>query len=115
MSMNEGKADAELAAVNRKILAPGESLPAVTLQDGSRVQTGTVATMLHNIALYDQGARGEVERQLELAVPTLCRIGLFRLFSPAEWMAGTTSPGRRFVGERARDYLAADDQDGVKP
>ncbi|MDX5371120.1 MAG: hypothetical protein LPK18_01610 [Pseudomonadaceae bacterium] len=43
--------DNELARINGKILAAGEQLPAVTLHDGSRVQTGTVATMLHNIEL----------------------------------------------------------------
>ncbi|MBA4242318.1 MAG: hypothetical protein C0452_00200 [Pseudomonas sp.] len=113
--MDEMKLGNELAEINRKILAPGESLPAVTLQDGSRVQTGTVAAMLHNIGLYDQGARGEVERELRLAVPTLCRVGLFRLFSPEEWMASATSPGRRFVGEQARDYLAAGAPENVTP
>ncbi|MDZ4338347.1 MAG: hypothetical protein CVV09_04225 [Gammaproteobacteria bacterium HGW-Gammaproteobacteria-13] len=96
----------ELARINGKILAAGEqSLPAVTLRDGSRVQTGTVATMLHNIDLYNQGERGEVERELELAVPTLCRIGLFQLFSPEEWSASDDNSGRRFVGLKAREYL----------
>lgn len=80
-------------------------LTARSLRDGSRVQTGTVATMLHNIDLYNQGERGEVERELELAVPTLCRIGLFQLFSPEEWSASDDNPGRRFVGLKAREYL----------
>jgi hypothetical protein len=52
----------QLRDINQKILAAGESLPAVQLKDGSRVQTGTVATMLHNVALYNTGARGDVER-----------------------------------------------------
>lgn len=94
----------QLNVINRKILAPGESLPAVELKDGSRVQTGTVAAMLHNVALYNNGARGEIERELELAVPTLIKVGLFELFSPAEWIAGD-NPGRRFVGQRAQEYL----------
>ncbi len=93
-----------LKNINQKILADGESLPAVTLKDGSRVQTGMVATMLHNIREYDAGARGEVERELELAIPTLFKVGLFDLFQPEEWIAGS-SPGRRFVGERAIAYL----------
>ncbi|MDX5371119.1 MAG: hypothetical protein LPK18_01605 [Pseudomonadaceae bacterium] len=46
-----------------------------------------------------------VERELELAVPILCRIGLFQLFSPEEWMAAADNPGRRFVGRKAREYL----------
>ena len=89
-----------LASVNAKIVAPGATLPAVELKDGSRVQTGTVATMLHNVRAYDRGERGDVERELELCVPTLFKVGLFDLFPPEEWISGT-SPGRRFVGEAA--------------
>ncbi|AWV06354.1 DUF7709 family protein [Marilutibacter maris] len=95
---------ADLAGINHKIVADGESLPAVRLKDGSTVQTGTVATMLHNIGLYNAGERGEVERQLELAVPTLIKVGLFELFPPSEWLAGD-NPGRRFVGLKARALL----------
>jgi hypothetical protein len=66
----------ELREINQKILAPGGSLLALELRDGSRVQTGTVATTLHNVALYNSGARGLVEREFELAVPTLVKVGL---------------------------------------
>src|SRR3954462_5539095 len=104
MKPTEPEETTRLAAVNQKILAAGESLPAVTLKDGSTVQTGTVATMLHNVALYNQGARGEVERELELSVPTLFKVGLFDLFTPDEWISGDNA-GRRFVGLSARDYL----------
>lgn len=90
--------------MNAKILAPGASLPAVELKDGSRVQTGTVATMLHNVRAYERGERGEVERELELSVPTLFKVGLFDLFPPEEGIAGE-SPGRRFVGETALRFL----------
>jgi hypothetical protein len=34
-----------LAEINQEILADGESLPSVKLKDGTKVQTGTVATM----------------------------------------------------------------------
>ncbi|HEY2255459.1 MAG TPA: hypothetical protein VGI11_07460 [Variovorax sp.] len=95
---------ARLSQVNQKILAQGEALPAVKLKDGTTVQTGTVATMLHNVARYNEGARGEVERELELSVPTLIKVGLFELFSPDEWIAGD-NPGRRFVGLAARAAL----------
>ncbi|UCP00951.1 hypothetical protein LF844_14540 [Metapseudomonas lalkuanensis] len=105
MSMSDSNPD--LARVNGRILAAGEHLPAVTLKDGSRVQTGTVAAMLQNVRRYNDGERGEVERELELAVPTLVKVGLFELFSPQEWAAGD-NPGRRFVGLKARQYL--DDQ-----
>lgn len=95
---------ARLAEVNRKIVADGEHLPVVRLKDGSNVQTGTVATMLENVRRYNAGARGEVERELELAVPTLIKVGLLDLFEPEEWIRGD-NPGRRFVGEKAREYL----------
>lgn len=97
-----------LARVNQKILAAGETLPRVTLHDGSQLQTGTVAAMLHNVALYNAAsadARGEIERELELAIPTLAQIGLFALFTPEEWCSGS-NPGRQFVGRKAQEYLA---------
>ena len=104
VSTSAGASSDPLATVNRKILAPGESLPAVQLKDGTRVQTGTVATMLHNVSQYNGGARGEVERELELAIPTLAKVGLFDLFPPSDWIAGTNA-GRRFVGEKANELL----------
>ena len=94
----------ELQSVNQKILADGQSLPTVKLKDGSKVQTGTVATMLHNVVLYNDGERGEVERELELSVPTLAKVGLFELFTPSEWISGE-NPGRRYVGQKAKEYL----------
>ncbi|MBJ8427092.1 DUF7709 family protein [Acinetobacter bereziniae] len=96
----------QLSSINQKIIQEGEVLPAVTLKDGTKVQTGTVATMLHNIDLYNQGLRGEVEQELILAIPTLIKIGLFDLFSPDEWMSGDNL-GRRFVGEKAKQFLAS--------
>lgn len=94
----------ELAAINRKILAEGEELPSVRLKDGTKVQTGTVATVLHNIRLYNQGQRGRVETELELAIPTLFKVGLFDLFTPEEWIKGD-NPGRTFVGKKAKEFL----------
>jgi|LakMenEpi03Aug12_release.lakeMendotaPanAssembly.Ray.scaffolds.fasta_scaffold2952076_1 hypothetical protein len=49
----EVKNTAALSQLNQKLVAEGESLPALKLKDGSRVQTGTVATMLHNVALLN--------------------------------------------------------------
>lgn len=95
----------ELKSINQKIIADGESLPSVTLKDGSRVQTGTVATALHNIALYNAGERGQVEDELRLAVPTLIKVGLFELFPPEQWMADG-NPGRAFLGREAALHLA---------
>jgi hypothetical protein len=88
-----------------KIFAEGESLPLVQLKDGSKVQTGTVATMLRNIALYNAGERGDVERELEAAIPTVAKVGLFDLFPPEEWIAGSNA-GRRLVGMLAARHLA---------
>ena len=96
----------ELASINQKIASEGEVLPTVQLKDGSRAQTGTVATMLLNVELYNKGQRGEIERELELAVPTLVKVGLFDLFTPQEW-SSATNPGRSFVGELAKRYLAS--------
>ena len=96
----------DLAAVNQKILAQGEVLPSVVLKDGSRVQTGTVATLLHNIGLYNAGARGQIEQELALAIPTLFKVGLFELFPPSDWLAGG-NPERKRVGELAMAYLNA--------
>lgn len=95
----------DLAAINQKILADGESLPLVQLKDGSRVQTGTVATMLRNIELYNAGERGDIEQQLEAAIPTVAKVGLFELFPPEEWIAGDNA-GRRLVGTLAAKHLA---------
>ena len=92
-----------LRQVNQKIAEDGQTLPAVTLKDGTRVQTGTVATVLCNIGLYNQGERGAVERELEMAIPTLFKVGLFDLFPPAQW-ASPDNPGRSLVGQLAADY-----------
>ena len=95
---------AELGRVNQKITDGAAILPAITLKDGSLVQTGTVATMLYNIALYNAGERGAVEEELKMAIPTLFKVGLFELFPPQQWIEGD-NPGRSFVGIHARAYL----------
>lgn len=104
-SMNTPDYTAELSSINSKILAPGETLPVVQLRDGASVQTGTVATMLLNVSRYNAGERGQIEQELEIAVPTLVAIGLFDLFTPEEWIAGG-NPGRAFVGKLAKKYLS---------
>ncbi|KAJ3005301.1 hypothetical protein HKX48_000760 [Thoreauomyces humboldtii] len=93
-----------LATINSKILSSGTSFPVVTLSDGTTAQTGTFATLLHNIELYDSAivaedfdAARKLEGEMRAAVPTLRKVGLFRLFVPEEWAAGQ-SPGRKYVG-----------------
>ncbi len=94
----------DLAAINQKILAAGESLPQVRLSNGELVQTGTFATLIHNIKLYDQqvstAAAPELARQIIAALPTLAKIGLFELFPAPAWQ-DPQSPGKRLIA----DYL----------
>lgn len=102
--MEKIKGTEQLSSINQKVIEKGQELPSVKLKDGSRVQTGTVATMLYNIQLYNQGERGNIENELILAIPTLFKVGLFELFSVAEWIDGENA-GRKFVGEQARRYI----------
>lgn len=78
--MNKIQGTEQLANINKKVVEDGQNLPSVKLKDGSTVQTGTVATMLHNIQLYNSGERGAIEDELILAIPTLFKVGLFDLF-----------------------------------
>ena len=98
------KNSATLSSVNHKIVAQGETLPVVQLKDGSRVQTGTMAAVMNSINLYNQGERGQVEKDLEVAIPTLWKVGLFNLFTPDEFMAGDNA-GKAFVGKLAKQYI----------
>ncbi|GAB2689808.1 hypothetical protein GCM10027155_19120 [Acinetobacter apis] len=102
--MTKIKGSEQLAKINQKVIEDGQNLPSVKLKDGSTVQTGTVATMLHNIQLYNAGERGSVEDELILAIPTLLKVGIFDLFSVDEWIAGDNS-GRSFVGVQTKKYL----------
>lgn len=81
----------QLSVINQKVVGEGEVLPQVVLKDGSQVQTGTVATMLHNIELYNAGERGQIEEELKIAIPTLIKVGLFDLFEVDEWIKGTNA------------------------
>lgn len=102
--MNTNDTSNELSEINKKIIADGEQLPSVRLKDGAYVQTGTVATMLHNIKLYNAGERGTIEKELETSIPTLIKVGLFELFCIEEWIAGD-NPGRKLVGLKAKELL----------
>ncbi|CAF0937384.1 unnamed protein product [Adineta ricciae] len=111
ISSGENTASSNLAAKYAEILnlKEGIALPSIELKDGTRVQTGTVGSMLKNIALYNEGQRGEVEQLLEQCVPTLIQIGFFDLFSPEEWI-NTSNAGRQFVGKKAQELLARKDK-----
>nr|ACD54774.1 hypothetical protein [Adineta vaga] len=92
-------------------VADGASLPAVQLKDGSTVQTGTVAAMLKNIQRFNNGENQEGDEaryELERCVPVLLKVGLFQLFTPDEWINNNgrqDNPGRKFVGQLAKQYL----------
>ncbi|EYS33184.1 hypothetical protein K044_1049 [Acinetobacter baumannii 45052_5] len=100
----------QLSVINQKVVGEGEVLPQVVLKDGSQVQTGTVATMLHNIELYNAGQRGQIEEELKIAIPTLIKVGLFDLFEVEEWIKGTNA-GSTFVGMHAKAYLQQKEQE----
>lgn len=57
----------------------------VALADGTKVRA-----LLHNIRLYDELAedaateREQLEKEMELAIPTIVKAGLFGLFGPDE-------------------------------
>lgn len=102
--MKKEENNADLSVINQKIITAGEQLPLVKLKDGSAVQTGTVAAMLHNVRLYNDGERGDIVLQLEAAIPTLVKVGLFDLFSIDEWINGDNA-GRRLVGFKAQEFL----------
>lgn len=106
--MNKIQGTEQLANINKKVVEDGQNLPSVKLKDGSTVQTGTVATMLHNIQLYNSGERGAIEDELILAIPTLFKVGLFDLFPINEWINGDNA-GRKFIGEQAKIYLKEKD------
>ncbi|MDV2441842.1 hypothetical protein QR665_20700 [Acinetobacter gerneri] len=106
--MNKIQGTEQLANINKKVVEDGQNLPSVKLKDGSTVQTGTVATMLHNIQLYNFGERGAIEDELILAIPTLFKVGLFDLFPINEWINGDNA-GRKFIGEQAKIYLKEKD------
>ena len=60
----------------RQVFAAGEILPEVTLKDGTKAHTGTVATALYNVALYNEGQRGQVTLHDMLSPYCQCSRGL---------------------------------------
>lgn len=55
--------DSEIEAlhnINKRLLKDQTSnLPAITLADGTKIQTGTVGALIQNIKLYDRVCAGE--------------------------------------------------------
>ncbi|KAF2733260.1 hypothetical protein EJ04DRAFT_513353 [Polyplosphaeria fusca] len=97
----------KLADVNSSTL--GADMPQVTLPGGRKVQTGTVAALIVNIKLYDEivttgiieeAKKAQLEEKMAASLPVLRLSGIFDIFPPNEWIAGS-SAGRKFVGELA--------------
>ena len=101
--MSDGS-QAKLQNASNRLAAEGHSFPQVRLQDGTVVQTGTVAALIQNIARYAAGERGTVEDEMRAAIPTVHRAGLFNVFPPEDW-ASATNPGRAFVGQEAKKFF----------
>ena len=81
------------------------SFPIVTLPNGQNVPTGTVGALLVNIQKYDSGTTDQrlaIEPAIRAAIPVLQQVGMLDLFSPPEWMQGS-SPGRALVGKLAEE------------
>ena len=93
-----------LQEMNQKIVPPGQTFQPVTLPNDTKIRTGTVATLLHNIRVYDQSSdeaeETKLEREMKAAILLLKRLGMFDLFTLEEWQHGN-SAGKRFVGEQA--------------
>ena len=47
-------------------------------------------------------SKSDIERMMELAIPTLAKVGFLDLFPIDEWEA-SNSDGRKFVGRRAKE------------
>ncbi|OAL44142.1 hypothetical protein IQ07DRAFT_592578 [Pyrenochaeta sp. DS3sAY3a] len=97
----------KLAALNSA--AMGTTMPVVTLPDGQKVQTGTVGALIIHISHYDEllslpnpnaQRKSELESMMAASLPVLRKANIFTLFTPQEWIQGS-SPGRRYVGELA--------------
>lgn len=102
-------AQSNLAALNSATL--GAQMPEVTLPDGSKIQTGTLGALIINIKTYDglvasadQAKIMGVEDKFKAAMPILKKSGLMDVFSPEDWIAGS-SPGRKRVGELYREFV----------
>lgn len=88
----------ELSRINEQILRQ----PTTPAKESK--PSGTLATLLHNIDLYNLTKSEKVETEFRAAIPALVKMGLFSLFPPEEWMQGN-NPGRKFVGQAALEYL----------
>jgi hypothetical protein len=64
--------------------------------------------------LYDSGEHGNIERELEIAVPALLKVGLFDLFPPDECIKGG-NPGRGFVGELTKNIEPISSASSAEP
>lgn len=84
----------------------------MTLASGEKVQTGTMATLMHNIKLYGaetttEEEKAQLEKETEIAIPLLSKLSMFKPFGVGEWKAGGKDgplrEGKMFVGRKARE------------
>ena len=69
-----------LQEINNQLVAKGQSFPQVTLADGAKVQTGSMAGLISSIKRYNEGERGEVEDAIRLTLPTLVKLCLSNVY-----------------------------------
>eukprot|EP00929_Paragymnodinium_shiwhaense_P014973 TRINITY_DN122987_c0_g1_i1.p1 TRINITY_DN122987_c0_g1~~TRINITY_DN122987_c0_g1_i1.p1 ORF type:complete len:128 (+),score=17.45 TRINITY_DN122987_c0_g1_i1:37-384(+) len=103
-----------------------EVLPAITLKDGSKVQTGTAARLVVSIrdynelsALGDGSEATEVDTkrralldEMQNAIEPLYQVGLLQLFEVEEWIGTNGNPGRAAFGELYKTWLVAKEGQG---
>ncbi|KAI1318147.1 hypothetical protein F5Y16DRAFT_136176 [Xylariaceae sp. FL0255] len=90
----------------------GTKFPEITLPDGTKVQTGTIGSLLLNVkaynAAYEAGDKAKMEAlesSFKTALPLLDKFGFFDLFTPEEWIQGDNQ-GRKAVGRLCLELSA---------
>lgn len=56
----------DLATINHSHVSADSHLPAVSLPDGSKIQTGMIGALLHNIKAYDRVVGGNAKPGVKL-------------------------------------------------
>ena len=77
---------------------------------------GSVSALLVNVRAYnaahaagDEATMAQLKPALAKGLPLMDKAGLFGLFPPEEWIAGS-NPGRTLVGELYLDFKAGQTQ-----
>ncbi|KAF1949079.1 hypothetical protein CC80DRAFT_599202 [Byssothecium circinans] len=102
---------------NRKLGTVGALIMNVALptrtsgkSNRKKLQPDTIGALITNIKAYDEtmskpkvdGKRNQIlEDVMAATLPLLKKTGLFELFTPDDWIKGT-SAGRRYIGQLAK-------------